>query len=143
MIVISDAPAGTVARDDAIITVRIPMRFVRRGGRKAVIAPHGAGVEPYDFASQVRVDNTMVKALARAFRWQGLLERGDYGSFEELAKGEKINPSYLSRILRLTLLAPDIVEAVLDGRQTTDVTLGSLMRPLPNEWNRQREMLDV
>jgi hypothetical protein len=62
------------------------------------------------------VDGTLLKALARAHRWQGILEGGEYGSIEELARAERINPSYLARVLRLVLLAPDIVESILDGR---------------------------
>ena len=69
----------------------------------------------------------MVKALARAFRWRKLLETGIFGTIEELAAAEKINASYVSRILRMTLLAPDIVEAILDGRHTCDMSLAKLM----------------
>ena len=79
----------------------------------------------------------MVKALARAFRWRKLLETGVYGTIEELAAAEKINSSYVSRILRLTLLAPDIVETILEGRQPVEMTLAALMRPLPRLWQEQ------
>ncbi len=118
------------------VTVRVPMTFRKRGGRKQVIAPDGAvsWVPP-----RARVDNTMVKALARAFRWRKLLETGMYGTIEEIAAAEKINSSYVSRVLRLTLLAPDIVEAILDGRQPAEVTLAGLMRPFAVQWVRQRE----
>ncbi len=84
------------------------------------------------------VDGTLVKALARAHRWQGMLEGGEYGSIEELAKAERINPSYLARVLRLTLLAPEIVESVLDGRHDPErITLARLMRPSPAVWGPQ------
>ena len=79
----------------------------------------------------------MVKALARAFRWRKLLETGAYGTIEELAAAEKINSSYISRILRLTLLAPNIVEAVLDGRQPVELTLAVLMQPFSICWIEQ------
>ena len=79
----------------------------------------------------------MVKALARGFRWRKLLETGVYGTIEEIAAAEKINSSYVSRLLQLTLLAPDIVEAILEGRQPTVMTLAALMKPLPLEWDRQ------
>ena len=65
-----------------------------------------------------QVDSTLVKAIARAFRWQKMLETGQYATIKEIAKAEKINPSYVSRVLRLTLLAPATVEAILDGRAT-------------------------
>ena len=73
----------------------------------------------------------------RAFRWRKLLETGVYGTIEELAAAEKINSSYVSRILRLTLLAPDIVETILEGRQPVEMTLAALMRPLPRLWQEQ------
>lgn len=63
------------------------------------------------------LDSTLVKALARAFRWRNLLETGVNGSVAAVAAAEKINSSNVSRVLRLTLLAPDLVEAILDGRQ--------------------------
>jgi hypothetical protein len=80
-----------------------------------------------------------VKALARAHRWQGMLEGGEYGSIEELAKAERINSSYLARVLRLTLLAPDIVESILDGRHDPErITLEWLMKPFPAEWDAHK-----
>jgi len=84
------------------------------------------------------MDSTLVKAIARAFRWRKLLETGVYGTIEELAAAERINPSYVSRVLRMTLLAPDIVEAILNGSQPHEVTLAVLMRPLPLRWAEQR-----
>ena len=82
----------------------------------------------------------MVKALARAFRWRKLLEIGTYGTIEELAAAEKINPPYVSRILRLTLLAPDIVEAVLNGQHAQKLTLATLMQSFSTDWTRQRSL---
>src|SRR5450432_517919 len=118
----------------ASITVHIPLTIRRRGGRKMVVAPDGSAWAP----SRARIDSTLLKALARAFRWRKLVEEGRFGTLAELAAAEKINPSYVSRVLRLTLLAPDIVEAVLDGRQPGEVTLPSLMRVFPVEWGEQR-----
>ena len=85
----------------------------------------------------------MVKALARGFRWRKLLDTGAYGSIDEIAAKEKINSSYVGRLLRMTLLAPDIVEAILDGRQPTEMTLAVLMEPLPAAWDRQLESLEA
>ena len=79
-----------------------------------------------------------MKALARAHRWQRLLESGECGSITELAAAEKIDRSYLCRVLRLTLLAPEIVEAILDGRQPEGVTLPGLMKGFPVVWEKQR-----
>jgi hypothetical protein len=119
------------------VTVQVPLTFRRRGGRKMVVCPEGwpgPGLAP----RPARVDGTLVKALARAHRWQGMLEGGEYGSIEELARVEKINPSYLARVLRLTLLAPEIVESILDGRHDPErTTLERLMRPFPAAWMDQ------
>jgi hypothetical protein len=115
------------------LTVVIPLSVKPRGGRKAMVTP---GV----LALERRQDITLIKAVARAFRWRRMLETGRYGTIDELATAEKINSSYVSRVLRLTLLAPDIVEAILDGRQPEGMTLPGLMEPFPVEWERQRDI---
>ena len=100
-----------------------------------MIAPDG--MEAPAVGAAARIDNTLVKALARAFRWRRMLETGSYSTIKELAAAEKINASYLCRVLRLTLLAPNMVEAILAGRQS-EVTLRGLMMGFPVEWDRQR-----
>src|SRR5262245_18394130 len=80
----------------------------------------------------------MVKAIARAFRWRDMLETGTRATIAEIAAAESINESYVGRILRLTLLAPDIVEAIVHGRQSTELTLAMLMKPFPVRWREQR-----
>ena len=121
---------------DDSITVHVPMTIRKRGGRKQIITPDGVSgwVSP-----RARIDNTMIKAIARGFRWRKLLETGVYGTIEEIAAGEKINPSYVSRLLRMTLLAPEIVEAVLDGRQPAEMTLAALMQPFWVVWGEQSQ----
>ena len=104
-----------------------------RGGRKLILTP--GGIAP---RSALAADTTLVKALARALRWRRMLETGRFGTNDELAAAEKINSSYVSQLLRLTLLAPDIVEAILDGRQPEGLTLPGLMQPFPVEWAGQR-----
>ena len=121
-----------------ILTVHIPLTVRRRGGRKVVIAPDGTEAP---VIAAARIDSTLVKALARAFRWRRMLETGRYATIDELAAAEKINASYVSRILRLTLLAPDIVEAILDGRQPEAMTLPGLLGPFAVEWGEQRAVL--
>jgi len=123
--------------DGKTIIVKIPMKFRRRGGRKLIIAPDGGDAW---MPSKPRRDDTLIKALARAHRWKRVLESGEKNSIADLAEAEKINKSYLSRILRLTLLAPDIVQAVLDGRQPKGLALADFMEPFPVEWERQKEM---
>ena len=113
------------------VTLHVPFRIVKRGGRKEMQLPEGA-------AQPRRTDNTLVKALARAFRWKRMLESGEFATTAELAAHEGIAPSYMTRVLRLTLLAPDIVEAILDGRQGPEVTLARLMSYFPVDWEGQR-----
>lgn len=126
---------GALFHDAGALTVTVPMTFRKRGGRKLVIAPNGADAWALPRA---RIDNTMVKALARAHRWKKLLDSGRFQTVQDLAEAEKINPSYIARVLRLTLLAPDIVEAILDGRQPPGLQLDDLLVPFPVEWVKQR-----
>ncbi|WP_424931927.1 hypothetical protein [Amaricoccus macauensis] len=113
------------------VTLHVPFRIVKRGGRKEMQLPDGAA------RPRPRVDNAMVKALARAFRWRKQLYEGLYGTLEELARAKGVAPSYVSRVLRLTLLAPEIVEAILDGRQPAELKLDSLLNGFPLEWEGQ------
>ncbi len=122
------------------LTVRVPLTLRRYGGRKLVIVPEGEGIP---VRAKPTPDDTLLKALARAHRWKRMLESGQVASLNELSEAEKINPSYLTRIYRLTLLAPDIVETILDGRQPRTLQLADLMDDMPVEWNQQREMFGV
>ncbi len=115
------------------ITVHVPFRLVKRGGRKEMHLPEGT--------TPRRADNTLVKALCRAFRWKRMLEVGEFASSTELAEREGIAPSYMTRVLRLTLLAPDIVQAILDGKQAPEMTLARMQEPSPVEWMGQRASL--
>ena len=134
--VLARSGPGEISRDGTAITVHVPLSFRRRGGRKLVISP--SGHEQWA-PPRPRIDKPLVKALARAFRWKEMLESGRYPTVNELAKAENMNSSYVGHVLRLTLLAPDIVEAVLDGRQPATMQLQSLMRQgFPDEWERQR-----
>jgi hypothetical protein len=109
--------------DGATLVVRIPLRFQR------AIVP----------SSKPEPDGTLVKALARAWRWQRLLESEEYGTLAELAAAERISRSYVCRVLGLTLLAPDIVERILDGWPTAG--LAQFLKPFRIEWERQRQRL--
>ncbi|MBI2717207.1 MAG: hypothetical protein HYX36_00360 [Rhizobiales bacterium] len=127
---------ATLSKDRRTLTVRVPLAIKKRGGRKLVIAPDGATWSP----PRAHIDNTMVKAIARAHRWKRLLESGQYASVAELAAAEKINQSYVCRVLRLTLLAPDIVELILDGMQPTELQMDVLLKPFPVGWGEQRSL---
>jgi hypothetical protein len=116
------------------ITVRVPLAIRHRPGRKTIVTPMADGVSPVT----TRADPALVKALARAFRYQRMLDRGQYASITEMAAAERIERGYLGSLLRLTLLAPHIVEAILDGRQPEGVTLPALMGPFPANWSDQK-----
>jgi hypothetical protein len=113
------------------LTIHVPFRIVKRGGRKEMQLPVGT-------TAPRAPHNTLVKALARAFRWKRMLESGEFTTIAELAEREGIATSYMTRLLRLTQLEPGIIEAVLDGRQGDAVTLARLMDPFPISWIEQK-----
>jgi hypothetical protein len=121
-----------VAADGQAVTVRIPISIRKRGGRKLVLAPDG--IADKWAAPSRRIENAMVKAIARAFRWREMSESGTHATIAEIAVGEKINESYVGRVLRLTLLAPDIVEAIMIGRQPAKLQLESLLKRFSVAW---------
>ncbi len=121
--------------DGTTLVVRIPMRLQRRGGRKRIVSPDSGEIAP---ATKPQPDGTLVKALARARRWQRMLDEGLYTSVSEIAEAESLNKSYVSRIMRLALLAPDLVEAILAGQADQTLVLERLERPLPACWEEQR-----
>ena len=117
------------------VTLHVPFRIVKRGGRKEMQLPDGA--------EQPRSANsTFIKALARAFRWKRMLDSGEFASIADLAEHERIAAPYLTRVLRLTLLAPEIVEAILDGRQNRNVRLEALRELFPVDWMQQAPWLE-
>lgn len=120
-----------------VISIEIPMTFKKRGGRKVIVMPDGSHGHPIPTAT---IDNTMIKAIARAFRWQKLLENGTYSCIDDIAKAERICASFVGKVFRLSLLAPDIIEMILEGNQKVELTLKDLMVPFPMEWMRQRSI---
>jgi hypothetical protein len=126
-----------ISKDGRTAMVSISVSFVQRGGRKQILSP--AGAAPWSPAP--RVDSALVKAVVRAHRWRQMIESGEYASSAKLAKAKKVNDSYLSRILRLTLLAPDITEAILTGRQPSTLQLDDLLTALPTAWPAQHSVL--
>lgn len=110
------------------VTVYVPFRIVKRGGRKEMQLPPGR-------IARHKTDNTFVKAMARAFRWKQMLESGQFTTANEFAEREGIAPSYMTRVMRLTQLEPGIIEAVLDGRQGDAVTLALVLEPFPVSWS--------
>jgi hypothetical protein len=126
--------------DGNTLVVCIPMRFQRRGGRKRIVAPDGSEIVP---TSKPQPDGTLLKALARAWRWQHMLDEGVYATVSEIGDTENISKSYVSGILRLALLAPDIVEAILAGQTDHALVLEQLEQPLPGSWEEQRRGLGI
>ncbi len=124
---------------DQTVTVTVPFAIRKRGGRTLVITPDGATSAP---APRTRVDSALLKALARGFRWRKLLETGHFATIQEIAEAENINPSYVSRVLRMTLLAPETVEAILAGRKPEGLTMSRAMQPFALDWGQQRQDFD-
>jgi hypothetical protein len=122
-------------RQTNIETISVHVPFVTRkyGGRKQVVMPADAPASDL----RPRVDSTLVKALARAFRWKRMLESGEFTTVKELAEHEKLGFSYMTRVLRLSLLAPETVEAILEGKQQPEIKLASLLEPFPAGWEEQ------
>jgi hypothetical protein len=121
------------------VTVRVPLAIRKRGGRKVVVSPDGSVLPGAPRHVPTNADPALLKALGRAFRWKRLLDDGTYASVSDIARAEKLDRTYVGDVLRLTLLAPEIVEAILEGRQPEGVTLPSLLTAWPIEWpNQQR-----
>ena len=122
-----------LSKDGKTIIVTIPMNFRKRGGRKLIIAPDGMEMAPPTPYS------ALAKLVAKAHRWLEMLENGKIASIRAIAEKEKVDPSYVSRVLNLTLLAPDLVELILDNQQPDVMTWNELKKPFPMEWPKQRE----
>jgi hypothetical protein len=123
------------------VTVSVPLTIRRRGGRKQIIGPDGAVARQGDCGAEVvpvHGDPALIKALARGFRWRRMLEEGRYASISEMAKAGGVERGYVGSLLRLTLLAPEMVEAIVAGRQPEGVTLPALLEEVPVGWEHQR-----
>jgi hypothetical protein len=116
----------------------ILMTFRARAGKTVIVLPDGSrGV----VRRGATIDNSMVKLIVRGFRWQRMLYEGKFTSIEDLSAAEKINPSYVSRVLRLAFLSPKVVQAIMDGKQPAWLTMKDLLRPHPNDWSEQEKVL--
>ncbi len=126
---------GIPASDDAL-TLRVPARLKLCSGEMRLVIPPGQARE-----LQPRPNATLIKALTRAYKWKERLFTGGAPSTSAIAKEEGVTERYVSRIIRLAFLAPDIVEAILDGYQPADLELERLMKGIPVSWNEQRRTL--
>jgi len=134
---VNDPDRPSLATGGGGLRVRVPMTFKRRGGRKEIVVSEGldAAASPAP-----RSGDPLVLAIARAHRWKELLEIGRYAEITELARAMGVNSSYVGRLLNLTLLAPDIVETIVSGRDPGGLSLERLYR-LPLAWEEQRRTL--
>lgn len=131
----SDVEGISLSTDESGIRVHIPMKLKRRGGRKEIIVPQSLqSVMP----SRPVYQEALVVAFARAHRWKDMIESGKYGSITELASAIGVDRSYVARLLKFTLLAPDIVEAVIDGREPNGFSISKLISSIPDDWEEQR-----
>ena len=128
--------SSSIRQNPSTVVVHVPLKFTIRGGRKTIIG------QPTQQPTPTRFDDSIIKALARAYRWQSKIESGAYASITDLAKAEKINESYICRLLRLTLLAPQIVEALLNRRRG-NLTVETLAKPFPLNWREQSTFLGL
>jgi len=127
----------TITRDGKFIVVHVPMKFKRRGGRKEIIVPKGYEGKT---STKQQAQNALVVAIARAHIWRDLLESGEAKTIAKIARANKVDGSYVSRILDLSLLAPDIIEAILDGKEPSGLSLTTLTcRNPPVLWEDQRQ----
>ena len=126
--------SGRAALELDTLTIRIPIRLQRRGGRKLIMTPEGAEAP----ARKPSRDKTLVKALVRAYRWRRRIESGRARSITDLAEQEGVTVADVCRLLPLTCLAPDIVEAILDGRQPKGLRLAEMLGNGPLVWEKQR-----
>ena len=131
------ASHSRISNKGDIVTIHIPVVFRQRAGRRQIIGPSGS----VPWSPAPRVDTALLKAVVRAYRWREMIECGKYACAAELAKAEKVNASYLSRILRLTLLSPDVVEAIVTGRQPGTLQVDDLLKRLPFLWQQQKSVL--
>jgi hypothetical protein len=123
------------------VIVRVPLAIRKRGGRKVVVSPDGSVLPTTPRHVTTNADPALLKALGRAFRWKRLLDDGTYASVSDIARAEKLDRTYVGDVLRLTLLAPEVVEAILEGRHGEGVTLPRLLQPWRVEWEAQHTAL--
>ena len=127
----------TTSTEVGTLIIRVQVQFKRRGGRKLIITPEGATEA---VAAPTNIDDTMVKTLVKAHRWRRRLETGKAKSITDLAEQEKMTIAYVAKLWPLTCLAPDIVAAILDGRQPRGLSVNRMLQNIPESWNEQRRL---
>lgn len=130
--------ADVVVASDGSLNVTFPIKITRRGRRKAVMMPDGTDFHPRDWDGE---PTPIQMALARGHRWLAMLESGQFKNLTEIATLEGIDNSYVSRMVNLTSLAPNIVAAILDDALPDRITLFDLAVDPPALWDEQRERI--
>ena len=121
--------------------VHIPLNLKRTSGRKRIISQEEPDSLPLENTHCIAYRNAMLIAIARGFRWRKLLDEGRYMSIRHMADDLGVVAPYMSRLIRLTFLAPDIIEAIVDGREPNGMSIERLRRPMPLLWEQQRELI--
>ena len=136
------AEQGAPLREVATVDIRVPMEFKTRGGRKEIISAGSPSGLPPGAATTADVGprSPLVVALARAYRWQRMIDSGEVAGMEAIAAQCGVDRAYVSRILGLTALAPDIIGAILAGNEPDGISLSRLHGDMPLCWQEQREM---
>lgn len=127
-----ECPGITVEDHGDVVSVSIPVNFYRRNGRMMIHTLDGSD-QPDDGSPE----SSLRQALARAWQWQEQLESGEFSSISELAEASGVDASFARRVLRLTSLAPRLVEAIAEGRQPEGLTLRQLAKGIPLSWDEQ------
>ena len=127
----------TTSAEVGTLIIRVPVQFKRRGGRKLIITPEGATEA---VATPANIDDTLVRTLVKAHRWRRRLETGKAKSITDLAEQEKMTIAYVAKLWPLTCLAPDIVAAILDGRQPRGLSVNRMLQNIPESWDEQRRL---
>ena len=127
----------TTTTEVGTLIIRVPVQFKRRGGRKLIITPEGAAEA---VATPANIDDTLVRTLVKAHRWRRRLETGKAKSITDLAEQEKMTIAYVAKLWPLTCLAPDIVAAILDGRQPRGLSVNRMLQNVPESWDEQRRL---
>jgi len=130
----------TARREGDAVIIDVPMSFRRRSGRKEVVLPPGVTATS---SMPAKPPTPLAIALARAFRWQEMIESGQAKSNSDMARKLRLDQSYIARTIRLASLAPDIIEAILDGQEPDGLSLWGLRRDVPLLWREQRELLGL
>lgn len=118
----------------------VPLTIRRKQNRKLLTPPSGSSANVMSGG----MDIPMIKTLGKAFYWQRLLDEGNYATATDLARAFKLEPGWVAEVLRMANLAPEIIEAILDGSQPRHLNLQTIRgrhEPLPRDWEEQKKML--